>query len=116
MAGDPVFDGRVGGDVNLLQSAGDDRRVGVFLIRVYANALDAGLPCGLQRAEPAAARDLDHHIRPAVDLSLGDAFALGRDGEVIRVADEYLDPGIFPGGFPLAAVAVVVDRRAADAA
>src|SRR5260370_5346750 len=51
VAGDDVLDRRVGGDVDLLERAGDDRRVGVLLVVVHADAVDLCLACRLQNTE-----------------------------------------------------------------
>src|SRR5712692_5064019 len=59
---DHVLDGCVRGDVHLLEGARDDRRVGVLLVSVDADAVHARLSCRLQHAEPASARDLEQDV------------------------------------------------------
>ena len=111
-----VLDRRVRRDVDLLQGAGDDRRVGVLLVGVHPDAVHARLARGLQGTEAAASGDLEHHVRAGVDLVLRDGFALRRVGEIVRVADQDLDAWVLHLGGPLVAGDVVVDRGDAHAA
>ena len=69
----------------------------------------------MQRAKPAAARDLEHDVGVAVDLSLRDTLALGRVGEVVGISDQHLDAGVFHSCSPLVSGDVVVDWRDAHA-
>ena len=70
----------------------------------------------LERAEAAAAGDLEQHLRALRDLVLGDRLALvGRD-EVLRVADEHLRAGYGLLRAELVARDPDVDRRDLQAA
>ena len=63
------------------------------LVDVDADAPDACVVGRLERAETAAACDLEEHLRALGDLVLRDRLALvGRD-EVVRVLHEHLQPG-----------------------
>src|ERR1700682_1557324 len=79
-AGDDVLDCGVGGDVHLLERAGDDRRVGVLLVGVHADAVDLRLACRLQSSEAAATGNLEDDVGVTGDLVLGDTLALRRVG------------------------------------
>ena len=111
-----VLDGIVGGNIDPLQRAGDDRLVNVFLIGVDADAPDAIFPGLGQHPVTAAAGDLEHDVRALRDLVGGDSRALGRIGEVVGVAVEGFDRRIHLLGRPLVAGNVVIDRRDLDAA
>src|SRR5579864_7866935 len=113
---DDVLDRRVGRHVDLLEGAGDDRRVCVLLVGVDADAVYARLGAFLQHAKAAATGDLEQDVSSLVDLALGYALALRRVGEVVRVTDQHLDPGVFHRGRPLVAGDVVVDGRDAHSA
>src|SRR2546421_2638783 len=113
---DDILDRGIGRHVNFLERAGDNGRVGVLLVCVHADAVDAGLAGGLQRAQPAAARDLEDDVSALPDLGLSLTLALGRVGEVVRVTDEDVDRRVFHLRRPLVARDVVVDRGDADAA
>src|SRR5437660_662551 len=114
LAVDDVLDRRVGGHVHLLEGAGDDRWVGVLLVRVDADAVNARLARRLQHAEAAAARNLEQDVGLSGYLAAGDVLALGRVGEIVRVPDQDLDRRVFHGCRPLVAGDVVIDRRDAD--
>src|SRR3981081_4518162 len=62
LAVDDVLDGGISGDVHLLQGAGDNRRVGVLLVSVDADAVHACLACRLQHAETASAGNLEQDV------------------------------------------------------
>src|ERR1700736_6557772 len=114
LAVDDVLDRCVGGDVHLLEGAGDDRWFGVLLVGVDADAVDPRLARRLQHAEAASARNLEQDVGLSGDLAAGDVLALGRVGEVIRVTDQHLDRRVFHRRRPLVAGDVVVNRRDAD--
>src|SRR5205823_1265481 len=73
-----------------LDAARQDTLRCAVLVDVDADAPDAGSVSGLQRAEPAATRNLEEHLRARPDLVLRDGLTLvGRD-EVVRVLHEHL--------------------------
>src|SRR5207247_363389 len=66
---DDVLDRGVGGDVDLLKCARDDRRVGILLVGVHTDAVDARLTGRLQHPESATAGDLEEDVGSGVDLA-----------------------------------------------
>ena len=68
---------------------------------------------GLQRAEAAAAGDLEHRLRALGDVLERELLALrgGRVGEVVRVVDEHLEALVDRLGAGSVAGDPVVDRR-----
>src|SRR5207302_11271653 len=79
-------------DVRLLRRAREDALRIVVLVRVDADAPDVGVVGCLERAETAAACDLEEHLRTLANLVLADGLALVGRREVIRVLDERLRP------------------------
>src|SRR5690349_7554642 len=86
-----VADRQVDGLVDLLDGRGEDLRADGLLVVVDADAPDLLLAGRVERAEAAAAGDLEHDVRARGDLRLGEALALGLVGERARVAVERLD-------------------------
>src|SRR4051794_24030110 len=101
----------VDGHVDLLQGAREDLRTEVALVGVDADALDALLLGGVERAEAALAGDLEDDLRALGDLVERDLLALRLVDEVLRVAVERLDARVRRLRSGLEAGDVVVDRR-----
>src|SRR3954452_853883 len=106
------------GDVDLLQRRSQDLRAEVGLVGVDADALNALLLRGVERADTAAPGDLEDDLGALGDLVERQLLALVRRDEVLRVRVERLDAGVGRLGAGLVAGDVVVDGRdllAADA-
>src|SRR5262249_53473601 len=67
-----VLNGSVGGDIHALERARDDRTVGVLLVSVNADAVDALLACRLQGAKAATPGHLEDDLGTLGDLVIGD--------------------------------------------
>src|SRR5689334_7598612 len=76
------------GLVDLLDGRGQDERAERVLVVVDADAPHVVLPGRVERAEAAAAGDLEHDVRAGRDLRRGEALALVLGDEVVRVAVE----------------------------
>src|SRR4051812_1617751 len=98
-------------DVDLLLGRGQDVAAEVALVGVHADALEALLLGGVERAETALAGNLEDDLRALGDLVEGDLLALRLVDEVLRVAVERLDPRVRRLRACLIAGDVVVDRR-----
>src|SRR5437763_8869453 len=86
------------------------------LVDVHADAPDARVVCGAERAEAARARDVELDLRAGVDLVLRDRLALRLVDEVLRVADLDSDARIAGLRARLVAGEERIDRRDLDAA
>src|SRR5580765_1626350 len=102
--------------VDALDAGGEHALRVVVLVLVDADAPDAGLVRGLERAEPAAAGDLEEHLCALRDLVLGHRLALVRSDEVLGVADQDLDLRVVELRAVLVAGDPDVDRRDLQAA
>src|SRR5471030_1080726 len=97
--------------VDALQRRGEDVRAEEALVGVDPDAPDLLLFRGVERTEPAAARDLEDDHGARRDLIQRDLLALRLDREVLRVTVQRLDSregGLRPR---LEACDVAVDRR-----
>src|SRR5690242_12271635 len=97
--------------VDALHARGEDALGVVVLILVDADAPDPGRVGGLERAEAAAAGDLEEHLGTLRDLVLRDGLALVRGDEVLRVPDQDLDVRVVELRAVLVAGDPDVDRR-----
>src|SRR5262249_1256645 len=88
-----VLDRVVHRGVDALQRLGPDMGAEVGLVGVDPDPPDALLLRRIERAKPAAARDLEDDDRPALDLVERDLLALRLNREVLGVAVDELDAG-----------------------
>src|SRR5215211_8857574 len=105
------LDRREDGGVDLLLGAREDVRPQERLVRVHADSPHLLLAGRVERAEAAAARNLEHHTGAAADLVQGELLALRLVVPVGRVPVDHLDPGVGLLGARLVARDEPVDRR-----
>src|SRR5215210_3780830 len=106
----------VHGRVDALDRARQDVRPEVRLVAVDADAPLPLLLRGVERAEPAAAGDLEHDLRALRDLVERDLLALVLRDEVLRIRREDLDLRVARLCTGLVAGDEDVDRRELDPA
>src|SRR5215831_17979574 len=119
LAVDDELDGVVDGRVDPLHRARQDVRAEEGLVGVDPDAPHVLLLRSVERAEAAAAGDLEDHASALLDLVQRDLLALRLVGEVLRVPVQRLDAGIRCLGTGLVTGDEAVDRRlllAADGA
>src|SRR5689334_9161009 len=104
-------DRQVHGLVDLLDGRREDLRANGLLVVVDADAPDLLLAGRIERAEAAAAGDLEHDVRARRELRLGEALALRLVGERAGVAVEQLDARVGRLGARAVAGDVADDRR-----
>src|SRR5215211_9364916 len=105
------LDRREDGSVHLLLGAREHMRPQERLVRVHADSPHLLLARRVESAEPAAARNLEHHTGAAADLVQGKLLALRLVVPVGRVPVDHLDPGVCLLGARLIAGDEAVDRR-----
>src|SRR5215207_8721632 len=106
-----LLDRREHGLVDLLEGRGHDVVAQEALVGVHADALHALLLGRVQRAEAAAARDLEDDLRAVRDLVERELLALRLVDEVLRVPVEGLDLRVRVLSTGLVARDVAVDGR-----
>src|SRR5205085_11146565 len=90
LAGADVADRVVDANVHALDTARQDVRAEVGLVAVDADSPDLLLLGGVERADPAQARDVEDDLRAGRDLVERELLALVLRDEVLRVVDEDL--------------------------